>query len=582
MTSASVIRPSCPARQIPVSVSGSRSRLALNLFAAIAALGGATSVNAATWVGSTSQDWGTAANWDSAPAAPAGDYIINTAAAGVFPVVSATPAFTPIDIRIGAGSNARVDHTAGTLSTGAAGNWFFLGYSGATAIYNLANTATSGGTYTNYGQGSGSLNVAGNWLVGLDNGTTPIVNINTSGTVTAGGGIYIGAAGASNGTFNIDSGSVSVGGEFQLGANFFGQGAGTNVLNMSGGSITADIVTISRGANNATVMNSTMNLTGGTVNAGRFLTLGFAGSATNTATVNNSGGTINVNTAGGGHMEMAVFDPTTNTFNQNSGSLNLQNNANILYGAGGNHSGVSTFNHNGGNVTFYSDAGTTVGGTGIIRLGQDGDTGTYAYNLNGGVLTTNGVEKTATAGSGTFNFNGGTLRAGSASATFMTGLTGAVVQAGGAVIDSNGYSITIGQALTDGGGDGSLTKLGAGTLTLTGANTFSGDITITGGTLSINSAFINDAADVSLVTGSIFDLGFVGNDTIASLFINGTPQAIGTYGAAGSGATFELPYFSGTGLLNVTVSAIPEPSSLALLAGCASLGLVATRRRRRG
>ncbi len=579
MTSAPAIRPLRSSPQMSVPVSGSRSRLALNLFAAIAALGGASSVYASVWVGGTSSDYNDATNWNSSPAAPTGNMEIK--GAGFTPVITATPTWSTVDIIVGGGASGRLDHTAGTLSTGTV-NWFLLGFQGVTATYNLANTAGTGGTYTGFGQGSGSLNVGGNWLVALDGGTTSNVNINTSGTVTVLGGVFLGTTGATNTNFNLDNGTVSVTGQLQVGGDFYGQGAGTNVLNMSGGSISADIVTIARGSNNVAVMNSTVNLTGGTLNAGRYLTLGFAGSATNTATVNNSGGTVNVNTAGGGHLEMAVYDPTTNTFNQNSGSLNLQNNANILYGAGGNHSGVSTFNHNGGNVTFYSDAGTTVGGTGIIRLGQVGDTGTYAYNLNGGVLTTNGVEKTATAGSGTFNFNGGTLRAGSASATFMTGLTSAVVQAGGAVIDSNGYSITIGQALTDGGGDGGLTKLGAGTLTLTGANTFTGDIMIAGGTLSINSAFINDAADVSLVTGSIFDLGFVGNDTIASLFINGAPQAVGTYGGVGSGANFELPYFSGTGLLNVTVSAIPEPSSLALLAGCASLGLVATRRRRRG
>jgi autotransporter-associated beta strand protein len=502
--------------------------------------------------------------------------------AGITPVITATPTWSTVDIIVGGGASGRLDHTAGTLSTGV-GNWYLLGFGGATATYNLANTAGTGGTYTGFGQGSGSLNVAGNWLVALDGGTTSNININTSGTVTVGSGVFLGTTGATNTTFNLDSGAVSIAGQLQVGGDFYGQGAGTNVLNMSGGSISADIVTIARGSNNAAVMNSTVNVTGGTLSSGRYFTLGFAGSATNTATVNNSGGTVNVNTAnGGGHLEMAVFDPTTNTFNQNSGNVNLQNNASILYGAGGNHSGTSTFNHNGGNVTFYSDSGATVGGTGVINLGERADTGTYVYNLNGGVLTTNGVTKTAAAGTGTFNFDGGTLRAGSASATFMTGLTGAVVKDGGAVIDSNGFSITIGQALTDGGGNGGLTKLGAGTLTLTGANTFTGDITIAGGTLSIGSAFINDAANVSMVTGSIFGLNFAGQDTIASLSINGAPQLIGTYGGVGSGANFELSYFTGTGLLNVTVSAIPEPSSLALLAGCASLGLVATRRRRRG
>lgn len=558
--------------------SAGRSRLALSLVAAIAALGGASSAYASVWVGGVSSDYNNAANWNSSPAAPSGNMEIK--GAGITPVITATPTWSTVDIIVGGGASGRLDQTAGTLSTGT-GNWFLLGFQNVTATYNLANTASTGGTYTGFGRGSGSLNVAGNWLVALDSGTTSNVNINTTGTVSVGGGVFLGSTGATNTNFNLDSGAVSVSGEFQVGGTFYGQGAGTNVLNMSGGSISADVFTIARGSNNAAVMTSTVNLTGGSINAGRYFTLGFAGSATNTATVNNNGGTVNVNTAnGGGNLEMAVYDPTTNTFNQNSGNVNLQNNANILYGSGGNHSGTSTFNQNGGNVTFYSDAGTTVGGTGIIRLGQGGDTGTYVYNLNGGVLTTNGVEKTAAAGSGTFNFNGGTLKAGSASATFMTGLTAAVVKSGGAVIDSNGFSITIGQALTDGGGDGGLTKLGAGTLTLTGANTFTGDIMIGGGTLSINSAFINDAADVSMVTGSVFDLNFVGQDTIASLLINGAPQAIGTYGGVGSGANFELPSFTGTGLLNVTVSAIPEPSAFALLAGCVGLGMVGMRRRR--
>src|SRR6185436_20019879 len=108
----------------------------------------------------------------------------------------------------------------------------------------------------------------------------------------------------------------------------------------------------------------------------------------NTATMTNSGGTINVKTGTtDGDLEMAVFDPTVNTFNQNSGSVKLQINSTIIYGAGGNHSGTSTFNQNGGTVTFYSDGGTTVGGTGSINLGNGNSTGTYAYNLNAGTLT---------------------------------------------------------------------------------------------------------------------------------------------------------------------------------------------------
>ncbi len=71
------------------------------------------------------------------------------------------------------------------------------------------------------------------------------------------------------------------------------------------------------------------------------------------------------------------------------------------------------------------------------------------------------------------------------SATFMTGLNNAYVQAGNAYIDDGGFAITIGQALlTDpvstGGG---LTKSGTGTLTLTGASTYTGNTTISAGTV---------------------------------------------------------------------------------------------------
>jgi hypothetical protein len=41
------------------------------------------------------------------------------------------------------------------------------------------------------------------------------------------------------------------------------------------------------------------------------------------------------------------------------------------------------------------------------------------------------------------------------------------------------------------------------------------------------------------------------------LFIDGAPQAIGTYGAIGSGADFEMSLFTGSGLLRVTSLGLP-------------------------
>ncbi len=452
------------------------------------------------WNGSASQDWNNAANWSNGVPVENGSQgttFINTAT-GNFPSITSAGTYqSDWDLIIGGGANGRLSQSAGTVATGD-GNWLFLGWQGAQATYDQT--------------GSGSLRVGGlanpngNMLIGLDNGTVSTWNVNTTGTAQA-GGIFAGSNGASTGIINMDAGTVDVSGEMQIGGSFFNNG-GTGQLNMSGGTMTANIVSFARGGNNAAAVSGTGVISGGTLNSRQWFTLGFAGSAANVATVTNNGGTINVNTSGGGTMEMGVFDATTNVFTINSGSLNLQNNAGIGFGQGGNHTGTSTFIQNGGTVTFFSDGGTTAGGTGSLNLGNGGSTGTYAYNLNGGTLTAPSVSKASAGASGSFNFNGGTLKATTSSTTFMQGLSAANVQNGGATIDSNGYNITIAQPLLD-GGTGGLTKQGTGTLTLSGASTYDGATLVSAGTL-----FVTGSLGSSPVTvGSGATIG--GNGTLA-------------------------------------------------------------------
>jgi autotransporter-associated beta strand protein len=562
------------------------------------------------WNGSASQDWNDASNWSNGVPVENGAQgatIINTAT-GNFPSISSAGTYqSDWDLILGGGSNGRLSQSAGTLATGE-GNWFFFGWQGAQATYDQTGSANL--------KVGGLAAPAGNMFVGLDNGTVSTWNINTTGTAEA-GNIYAGTTGASTGVINMTAGTVLVSGEMQVGGTFWGNG-GTGQLNMTGGTVTANIVSFARGGNGDAAISGTGVISGGTLNSRQWFTLGFAGSTSNTATVTNNGGTINVNTAGGGVLEMGVFDATTNLFTVNSGSVNLQNNASIGFGEGGNHTGTSTFTQNGGTVTFFSDGGTTAGGTGSVNLGNGGSTGTYAYNLNGGTLTAPSVSKTSAGANGSFNFNGGTLKASTSTTLFMQGLSAANVQNGGAIIDTNGYNITIGQALLD-AGTGGLTKQGTGTLTLSGANTYDGATLVSAGTLFVtgslesNSVTVGSGATIGgngTLAGTLnFDAGSMLDVSGGTMTIGGlvsfdgfgfgnligfdvNSAALGTYTLI-TGTNFDFTNVSNFGAANalalgggksayfqegsLQVVVVPEPGA-ALLGG---LGLLALVRRRR-
>ena len=99
---------------------------------------------------------------------------------------------------------------------------------------------------------------------------------------------------------------------------------------------------------------------------------------------------------------------------------------------------------------------------------------------------------------------------------------------------------------------GRIVKAGSGTLTLAGVNTYTGDTVIQAGTLQINKLYLANGADVRMANGTVFNLNFTGTDVVDSLYISGLSQAVGTWGAIGSGAAHESAMFSGTGVLQVT------------------------------
>ncbi len=120
---------------------------------------------------------------------------------------------------------------------------------------------------------------------------------------------------------------------------------------------------------------------------------------------------------------------------------------------------------------------------------ENGSNGQVA--LNGGILSANQIVEGS--GTGTLTFNSGTLRANGTQGDFLSGFEDGdvTINAGGAFIDSNGASIGISTALS---GTGVLTKIGLGTLTLSGSNSYAGGTTVSFGALSVSGGIINHSS----------------------------------------------------------------------------------------
>lgn len=266
------------------------------------------------------------------------------------------------------------------------------------------------------------------------------------------------------------------------------------------------------------------------------------------------------------------------TVNQTGGSVFQTNNAVGTFAVGGrlSASGVGIYNQSGGTVT--ATAGIRVGGAGtgtynlnggtLIAMGGinvarlAGSTGTF--NLNGGLFQTLNIAS-STGSNAVINLNGGTIvpTTNAQTTTFFQGLSGAFVRNGATTIDSSNLNLTIGQALlhstnvADAATDGGLTKKGAGTLTLSGVNTFTGPITNAAGTLVLNSAstYVGDvrinAGTVQMTTASIIQGTTVvsNNATLSILQIGSATASISNLTlngvASGSGATLGLTIATG-------------------------------------
>lgn len=264
--------------------------------------------------------------------------------------------------------------------------------------------------------------------------------------------------------------------------------------------------------------------------SGTNATLGkFAGS-TGTATI--SGGTWNAYSivtgdAGTGVLNMNgglvivtanMTRGTLGTINLNAGgTLQIGNGSTListLLGGTGNltNNGTLIFNRTGS----FTHSGE-ISGTGVFE--RQGASGTLTLSGNnsfsGGTKLTGGTvslgHANAIGTSGTVSFGGGTLQYSASNATdYSDRFSNAASQQ--YKVDTNSQNVTLASNLTSSGG--SFTKLGAGTLTISGINTYNGATTVSAGQLTINGSIANSTTTVS----SGATLG--GSGTVGALTIN--------------------------------------------------------------
>jgi autotransporter-associated beta strand protein len=466
------------------------------------------------WTSSTDGSWGTNTNWtvNGIPGTNVGDTAtFNTASTGS--TITLDGSRTLISVSFGAASTSWTINPgtdpASVLTVGAGAVRFTV--TDTVVNFNAGLQGTSGfAADLRLSGDGGTVN-----FTGVINSRTQYGSLNASGTT---GMIY------NLNAVNIVPSRTLVG--FHNGTTTINNFTGTT-LNVNASQTTSS-ETRAAGGNNAANAGVIVIRNGATwTQSSDSLLLGFSG--TNGTGVQH------------GRLEVGVVGDST-------GNLTIGNSGNLVIAS---RSGSGILNINNGIVTVNANSDTATITLADQAPNSPNPGGNGTINLNaGGTLITARNFTTAANGTGTFNFDGGLLQINRATGNVTTDLfsgTGITVnvQNGGARIDTQANNTIINRALV-GAGTGGLEKLGVGTLTLNGANTYTGNTTVTVGTLKLGSTgsisdssnyIVNGTLDVSAITPATFTVA-AGKTLSGTGTINATGRTLsieGTHAAGGIG-----------------------------------------------
>ncbi len=501
-----------------------------------------------TWA-NIGTDFSVGANW-SGNAVPGSANVAQFAATSVLsqPQVNSALSVGGLSFAVGAGS-------------------FNLTGSGALAIGNgIDNEATTAQTIavpisfsssTSSILNNGTLTISG--LI-TNNASPTALTITNNGTMAITGGLAnnasMGVGFAGNGTSGSVSSPISGAGSVTVNGTgkwtFSGANTYTGATTINGGvlAISADN---NLGAAPSTATSGSLTLNGGTLettasftlNSNRGIALGATGGMiqTDASTTLSYGGVISgsgvLNKLGGGTLVLSGANTNSGFTVVQAGTLQdgaanaLSPSSQISIGSGAALNLTNSESIYGLN-DFSSASGTVTIGSGTLTLNGSG-TFSGSVNGSGALTTTAGAYQTF---AGTVGPTGGTtIQAGSTLQIGNNGTTGAL---SGTIVDNGTLSFNRTDAITYSGiaGTGGISQIGTGTLILNGSNPYSGQTTISHGTLADAAAGAFSASSPIFLMASGTNLNVNFNESIFGL--GGFTSSAGSTTTIASGAALTV------------------------------------------
>jgi fibronectin-binding autotransporter adhesin len=460
-------------------------------------------------------------------------------------------------------------------------------YSGGTTISGGTLQLGSGGTtgsiigdVTN--NGVLSLNRSNAYtFAGVISGTGALTKLAAGTTTLTADNTYAGTTTISAGTLQLGEGGTTgsiTGNVVNNGALAFNRSDDTTF-----GGVISGTGTLSQISNSILTLTGTNTYAGGTTVAGGTVSVGANANLGATAgAITLDGGTLQA-TAGFAMARAMTLTANSGTVQTDTG-VTLTNSG-VISGASGalTKSGEGTLVLTGastyGGITTIS-AGTLQLGAGATTgaiVGDVTNNGTLAFNRSNaytfaGLISGTGAVTKLAAGTTTLTadntYSGGTTISAGTLQLGSGGTTGSVV---GDVINNATLTFNRSNANTFGGvisGTGAVTKLAAGTTTLTGENTYAGITTITGGTLQLG-----EGGTTGSITGNVVNNAILAFNRSDDISFDGVISGTGSVRQIGGGITTLAgtnTYSGGTAITAGTVS-VGANANLGAAAGAVTL-----------